>query len=92
MVRKCDNVSRVKAPPALGSTLFVDLLTRALRETLCGDLLALARHTNYGRYTVMREGYAFAIGGWLWSALISRSSTILRVEACRSWMSIVRRR
>jgi len=29
-------------------------------------LFSLARHINYGCYTVMRTGYAAATGGWIW--------------------------
>ncbi|KAH8585676.1 hypothetical protein B0O99DRAFT_530240 [Bisporella sp. PMI_857] len=29
-------------------------------------LFSLARHINYGGYTIMRAGYAIASGGWTW--------------------------
>jgi steroid 5-alpha reductase family enzyme len=35
-----------------------------------GGLFALARHINYGGYTVMRAGYAMATGGWIWGAFV----------------------
>lgn len=35
-----------------------------------GGLFGLARHINYGGYTVMRAGYALATGGWMWSAFV----------------------
>jgi steroid 5-alpha reductase family enzyme len=35
-----------------------------------GGLFGLARHINYGGYTIMRAGYALATGGWLWSAFV----------------------
>lgn len=35
-----------------------------------GGLFGLARHINYGGYTVMRAGYALATGGWVWSAFM----------------------
>ncbi|OCL02234.1 hypothetical protein AOQ84DRAFT_190463 [Glonium stellatum] len=31
-----------------------------------GGLWSLARHINYGAYTVWRTGYAIASGGWAW--------------------------
>ena len=35
-----------------------------------GGLFGLARHINYGGYTIMRAAYALATGGWLWSAFV----------------------
>jgi protein-S-isoprenylcysteine O-methyltransferase Ste14 len=35
-----------------------------------GGLFGLARHINYGGYTVMRAGYAMATGGWLWGTAV----------------------
>ena len=32
-------------------------------------LWALARHINYGGYTLWRTGYAVAAGGWIWGAV-----------------------
>jgi hypothetical protein len=34
-----------------------------------GGLFSLARHINYGAYTLMRSGYALASGGWIWSSI-----------------------
>jgi steroid 5-alpha reductase family enzyme len=34
-----------------------------------GGLFSLARHINYGGYTVWRTGYALASSGWIWAAL-----------------------
>jgi protein-S-isoprenylcysteine O-methyltransferase Ste14 len=33
-------------------------------------LFSLARHINYGGYTIMRTGYAVATGGWIWGAAV----------------------
>jgi protein-S-isoprenylcysteine O-methyltransferase Ste14 len=35
-----------------------------------GGLWSLARHINYGAYTIWRAGYAMAGGGWIWGALV----------------------
>ncbi|KAH8686074.1 hypothetical protein BGZ60DRAFT_523340 [Tricladium varicosporioides] len=35
-----------------------------------GGLWSLARHINYGAYTVMRSGYALASGGPIWGSVI----------------------
>ena len=35
-----------------------------------GGLFGLARHVNYGGYTIMRAGYAMATGGWMWGAFV----------------------
>jgi protein-S-isoprenylcysteine O-methyltransferase Ste14 len=35
-----------------------------------GGLFSLARHINYGGYTLWRAGYALASGGWIWGAII----------------------
>jgi len=34
-----------------------------------GGLFSLARHINYGGYTLWRTGYALACGGWTWGAI-----------------------
>ncbi|ORY19207.1 hypothetical protein BCR34DRAFT_472119 [Clohesyomyces aquaticus] len=34
-----------------------------------GGLWKLARHINYGGYTIWRAGYALASGGWIWGAI-----------------------
>ena len=34
-----------------------------------GGLFSLARHINYGGYSIMRAGYAMATGGWIWGLL-----------------------
>ncbi|KAI9687877.1 MAG: hypothetical protein M1822_001958 [Bathelium mastoideum] len=34
-------------------------------------LWALARHINYGGYTLWRSGYAIAAGGWTWGAIVA---------------------
>jgi hypothetical protein len=39
-------------------------------KTYTGGLFGLARHINYGAYTVMRSGYALASGGWIWGSFI----------------------
>ncbi|EPE25213.1 hypothetical protein GLAREA_11794 [Glarea lozoyensis ATCC 20868] len=36
-----------------------------------GGLFGLARHINYGAYTVMRASYAFACGGWVPGILVA---------------------
>jgi len=36
-----------------------------------GGLFSLARHINYGAYSLMRSGYALAAGGWIWSLIIA---------------------
>jgi hypothetical protein len=36
-----------------------------------GGLFGLARHINYGAYTVMRGSYAFACGGWVPGILVA---------------------
>jgi protein-S-isoprenylcysteine O-methyltransferase Ste14 len=36
-----------------------------------GGLFGLARHINYGAYTVMRSGYALASGGWIWGSFVA---------------------
>ncbi len=35
-----------------------------------GGLFSIARHINYGAYTVWRSGYALAAGGPIWGALV----------------------
>lgn len=35
-----------------------------------GGLFGLARHINYGGYTLWRTGYALAAGGWIWGAIV----------------------
>lgn len=35
-----------------------------------GGLFSLARHINYGGYTLWRAGYAVAAGGWIWGAVV----------------------
>lgn len=35
-----------------------------------GGLFGLARHINYGGYSVWRTSYALASGGWIWGAII----------------------
>ncbi|KAJ9629793.1 hypothetical protein H2203_002174 [Taxawa tesnikishii (nom. ined.)] len=35
-----------------------------------GGLFSLARHINYGGYTLWRCGYSLAAGGWVWGAAI----------------------
>lgn len=34
-----------------------------------GGLFSLARHINYGGYTLWRAGYALAAGGWIWGVV-----------------------
>lgn len=36
-----------------------------------GGLFNLARHINYGAYSMMRSGYALAAGGWVWGSIIA---------------------
>ena len=35
-----------------------------------GGLWRLARHVNYGAYTIWRAGYAVAAGGWVYGAIM----------------------
>jgi len=35
-----------------------------------GGLFGLARHINYGGYSVWRASYALATGGWIWATMI----------------------
>lgn len=35
-----------------------------------GGLFSLARHINYGGYTLWRTGYALAAGGWVWGSIV----------------------
>lgn len=41
-----------------------------------GGLFGLARHINYGGYTLWRTGYAIAAGGWTWGALVAGFFTL----------------
>ncbi|KAK5011200.1 hypothetical protein LTR28_004954 [Elasticomyces elasticus] len=34
-------------------------------------LFGLARHINYGGYTLWRTGYSLAAGGWIWGAMVA---------------------
>ncbi|KAE8449022.1 hypothetical protein EG329_008610 [Mollisiaceae sp. DMI_Dod_QoI] len=34
-----------------------------------GGLFSLARHINYGGYTIWRASYALAAGGWIWGGI-----------------------
>lgn len=36
-----------------------------------GGLFGLARHINYGGYTIWRASYALASGGWIWGAFVA---------------------
>lgn len=36
-----------------------------------GGLFSLARHINYGSYTIWRSGYALAAGGWIPATLVA---------------------
>ncbi|RDB26341.1 hypothetical protein Hypma_006743 [Hypsizygus marmoreus] len=35
-----------------------------------GGLFSLARHINYGGFTLWRTGYALASGGWIWGGVV----------------------
>ena len=35
-----------------------------------GGLFSLARHINYGGYTLWRTGYSIAAGGWIWGTIL----------------------
>lgn len=35
-----------------------------------GGLFSLARHINYGGYTLWRTGYSIAAGGWIWATIL----------------------
>ena len=35
-----------------------------------GGLFSLARHINYGGYTIWRTGYSIAAGGWIWGTVL----------------------
>jgi hypothetical protein len=35
-----------------------------------GGLFGLVRHINYGAYTLWRESYALASGGWMWGIFV----------------------
>lgn len=35
-----------------------------------GGLFGLARHINYGGYTIWRAGFALASAGWIWAAVV----------------------
>ncbi|KAF2746146.1 ERG4/ERG24 ergosterol biosynthesis-like protein [Sporormia fimetaria CBS 119925] len=75
-----------QAPLLVGGTLYVvGILTELISEIqrkrfkddprnegkpYTGGLWKLARHINYGAYTVWRAGYAMAAGGWLLGAAI----------------------
>lgn len=39
-------------------------------EVYTGGLFSLARHINYGAYTIWRAGYALTAGGFVWSSLV----------------------
>lgn len=76
-----------QVPLVLGSAMYaIGLLTEAVAETqrvrfkrnpankgkpFTGGLWSLARHINYGAYTVWRSGYALAAAGWTWAALVA---------------------
>jgi len=76
-----------QVPLIVGGTMYlVGLLTEAIAETqrvmfkrdpankgelYTGGLWSLARHINYGAYTVWRSGYALAAAGWAWAALVA---------------------
>ncbi|CZR58618.1 uncharacterized protein PAC_08510 [Phialocephala subalpina] len=36
-----------------------------------GGLFGLARHINYGAYTIWRSSYALASGGWIWGGIVA---------------------
>lgn len=74
-----------QTPLLVGSTLFVvGMLVETFSEwqrkqfkrdpknkgkVYTGGLFGLARHVNYGGYTLWRTGFAIAAGGWIWGAL-----------------------
>ncbi|KAF2269341.1 hypothetical protein CC78DRAFT_612336 [Lojkania enalia] len=73
-------------PLIVGSALYVtgilaELIAEAQRKRFkadpknkgkpyTGGLWSLARHINYGAYTIWRAGYATAAGGWIFGAII----------------------
>lgn len=36
-----------------------------------GGLFGLARHINYGAFTIWRSSYALASGGWIWGGILA---------------------
>jgi len=74
-----------QTPLLVGSALFVvGTLTETISEwqrkqfkedpaskgkVYNSGLFSLARHINYGGYTLWRAGYAVASGGWIWGAV-----------------------
>jgi len=74
-----------QTPLLVGSTLYaVGILTETVSEwqrmrfkldpanrgkVYQGGLFSLARHINYGGYTLWRAGYALAAGGWIWGSI-----------------------
>ena len=76
-----------QTPLLVGSALYVvGLLTETVSEIqrkrfkrkpenqgkVCDQgLWALARHINYGGYTLWRGGYALAAGGWIWGGVVA---------------------
>ncbi|KAF2800417.1 hypothetical protein K505DRAFT_263962 [Melanomma pulvis-pyrius CBS 109.77] len=75
-----------QAPLIVGSALYVtgilaELISEIQRKRFksdpknkgkayTGGLWSLARHINYGAYTVWRAGFATAAGGWIWGAIV----------------------
>lgn len=76
------NASFPQIPLVVGSAMYtVGILTELISEIqrarfkkdpknagkpYTGGLWSLARHINYGAFTVWRAGYAIASGGWTW--------------------------
>ena len=75
------------SPLVIGSALYVTGITletvseaqRALfkrkpenkGKVYTGGLFSLARHINYGGYTLWRTGFALAAGGYAWGAIVA---------------------
>lgn len=45
-------------------------------ELYTGGLFGLARHINYGAYTLWRSSYALASGGWIWGSFVAAFFTV----------------
>jgi Protein of unknown function (DUF1295) len=82
-----ENDSQVSPLLVIGSAVYlIGLLTEAVSEQqrrtfkndprnagkpFTGGLFGLARHINYGAYTVWRGAYALASGGWIWGMFVT---------------------
>ncbi|KAL5352030.1 hypothetical protein ACLOAV_001973 [Pseudogymnoascus australis] len=82
-----ENDSGVSPLLVIGSVAYlIGLLTEAISEQqrmafkndlknagkpFSGGLFGLARHINYGAYTLWRGAYALASGGWMWGIFVA---------------------